>query len=42
MVVELIYTGRTISDNSVVMLLPQRKLLFAVTSFSSKPSPTAR
>ena len=28
--VELIYTGKNHSDNSVVMLLPQRKLLFAV------------
>lgn len=28
--VELIYTGKNHSDNSLVMLLPQRKLLFAV------------
>lgn len=28
--VELIYTGRNHSDNSLVVLLPQQKLLFAV------------
>ena len=40
--VELIYTGKNHSDNSLVVLLPQNKLLSPSISFRSKPWPTER
>ena len=38
--IELIYTGRNHSDNSLVVLLPQNKLSSPSTSSQSRPSRT--